>query len=188
MFVALSLSNCARFYRILSDIMVENIIILKKNYSEIIQLSLFPYEDRKKEELLPEACLSSLFERLAESKFRSSFHLSSKDVDYIREKGLELIRSHAEDFVDKRLAPAVIANDGKQTPMRGHPVFVAQHAFLFAIIFYIVNSVYLSERYTHFTVRSFHFESMTACHGLIFLLCKTLFKFTPISLRVDAVC
>ena len=27
-----------------------------------------------------------------------------------------------------RLAPAVIPNDGKQTPMRGHPVFVAQHA------------------------------------------------------------
>ena len=91
-------------------------------------MSLFPYEDRKKEELLPAACLSTLFERLAESKFRSSFHLSSKDVDYIREKGLELIRSHAEDFVDKRLAPAVIANEGKQTPMRGHPVFVAQHA------------------------------------------------------------
>ena len=128
MFVALSLSNCARFYRILSDIMVENIIILKNKHSEIIQLSLFPYEDRKKEELLPAACLSTLFERLAESKFRSSFHLSSKDVDYIREKGLELIRSHAEDFVDKRLAPAVIANEGKQTPMRGHPVFVAQHA------------------------------------------------------------
>lgn len=36
--------------------------------------------------------------------------------------------SHATDFVDKRLAPATIPNDGKQTPMRGHPVFVAQHA------------------------------------------------------------
>ena len=44
------------------------------------------------------------------------------------EKGLETIRKHAEDFVAKRLAPAVIPNDGKQTPMRGHPVFIAQHA------------------------------------------------------------
>lgn len=38
------------------------------------------------------------------------------------EKGLPTIRKHAEDFVAKRLAPAVIPNDGKQTPMRGHPV------------------------------------------------------------------
>lgn len=44
------------------------------------------------------------------------------------EKGLETIRKHAEDFVAKRLAAAVIPNNGKQTPMRGHPVFIAQHA------------------------------------------------------------
>ena len=39
-----------------------------------------------------------------------------------------LIRSHAEDLIAKRLAPADIPNDGKQTPMRGHPVFIGQHA------------------------------------------------------------
>ena len=66
--------------------------------------------------------------KLNRSKFRSGFHLSEKDIEYIDEKGLDLIRSHAADFVSKRLAPAVIPNDGKQTPMRGHPVFVAQHA------------------------------------------------------------
>ena len=27
-----------------------------------------------------------------------------------------------------RVAPADPVNDGKQTPMRGHPVFIAQHA------------------------------------------------------------
>ncbi len=31
-------------------------------------------------------------------------------------------------YYDKREAPAYIPNDGKQTPMRGHPVFLAQHA------------------------------------------------------------
>ena len=67
-------------------------------------------------------------EKLKRSKFRSGFHLSEKDIEYIDERGLDLIRSHAADFVAKRLAPAVIPNDGKQTPMRGHPVFVAQHA------------------------------------------------------------
>ena len=66
--------------------------------------------------------------KLNRSKFRSGFHLSEKDIEYIDEKGLDLIRSHAADFVAKRLAPAVIPNDGKQTRMRGHPVFVAQHA------------------------------------------------------------
>ena len=70
-----------------------------------------------------------LFERLNNSKFRSSFHLKQKDIDYINEKGLERIRQHAEDFISKREAPAYIANDGKQTPMRGHPVFIAHLSY-----------------------------------------------------------
>ena len=69
-----------------------------------------------------------LFERLGNSKFRSSFHLKQKDIDYINEKGLDTIRQHAKDFIAKREAPAYIANDGKQTPMCGHPVFIAQHS------------------------------------------------------------
>lgn len=69
-----------------------------------------------------------LFEHLDVLKFRSSFRLKQKDIDYINEKGLEVIRQHAQDFIAKREAPAFIPNDGKQTPMRGYPVFVAQHA------------------------------------------------------------
>lgn len=65
---------------------------------------------------------------LKKSNFRSKFHLSEKDKLYIAQKGLPVIREHAADFVRQRLAPAYIPNDGKQTPMRGHPVFVAQHA------------------------------------------------------------
>lgn len=38
-----------------------------------------------------------LFERLDNSKFRSSFHLKQKDIDYINEKGLDTIRQHAAD-------------------------------------------------------------------------------------------
>ena len=72
--------------------------------------------------------MDNLFNRLAKSKFRSSFHLSKKDKDYVRQKGLVTITSHAYDFINKRLAPHFIPNDGKQTPMRGHPVFIAQHA------------------------------------------------------------
>ena len=69
-----------------------------------------------------------LFARLSRSKFRSRFHLTEKDKAYAREKGPDTIRSHAKDFIEKRLAPAEIPNDGKQTPMKGHPVFIAQHA------------------------------------------------------------
>ncbi|MBR1723641.1 MAG: DUF4186 domain-containing protein, partial [Ruminococcus sp.] len=58
----------------------------------------------------------------------SRFHLSAKEIDYIDSKGVDVIRSHAADFVDKRLAAENPENDGKQTPMHGHPVFIAQHA------------------------------------------------------------
>lgn len=67
-------------------------------------------------------------ERLARSDFRAGFHLSPQEKAYAHSKGVDVIRSHAVDFVAARLAPAHIPNDGRQTPMRGHPVFVAQHA------------------------------------------------------------
>ena len=72
--------------------------------------------------------LDYLFENLSKSKFRSSFHLRKYMIKYIDQKGLEVIRSHAYDFVYKRLKPAYPLNDGRQTPMKGHPVFIAQHA------------------------------------------------------------
>ncbi|VFS55319.1 Glutaminase 1 [Raoultella planticola] len=67
-----------------------------------------------------------LFARLQRSTFRSRFHLGSKERQYCVDKGPETIDQHAADFIARRLAPAHIANDGKQTPMRGHPVFIAQ--------------------------------------------------------------
>lgn len=70
----------------------------------------------------------NILDKLSKSKFRSSFKLKQKDIDYINDKGLDKIRAHAYDFITKRLAPYVILNDGKQTPMKGHPVFIAQHA------------------------------------------------------------
>ena len=72
--------------------------------------------------------LDEALDKLQTSKFRASFHLTAKDKAYVKEKGINTIRLHAEDFIRSRLAPEVIPNDGKQTPMRGHPVFVAQHA------------------------------------------------------------
>lgn len=76
----------------------------------------------------PAAYEGNLWKRLSQSRFRSSFSLKANDRYYVSEKGMDTIRSHAKDFVEKRLAPARPHNDGKQTPMRGHPVFIAQHA------------------------------------------------------------
>ncbi len=72
--------------------------------------------------------MDELFRALGRSRFRSRFRLSGKDAKYLSQKGLEAIIEHARDFVTKRLADAYPANDGRQTPMRNHPVFVAQHA------------------------------------------------------------
>ncbi|MRS15909.1 DUF4186 family protein [Enterobacteriaceae bacterium RIT691] len=72
--------------------------------------------------------LDSLFARLARSSFRSRFRLGAKERQYCWDKGPEVIDRHAADFIAQRLAPAQPKNDGKQTPMRGHPVFIAQHA------------------------------------------------------------
>ena len=69
-----------------------------------------------------------LFAKLKRSDFRSRFHLNVMDKNYIREKGMGTIRSHAMDFVSKRLSAENPEHDGKQTPMKGHPVFIAQHA------------------------------------------------------------
>ncbi len=69
-----------------------------------------------------------LFEALGKSQFRSRFRLGARERAYLQQKGLGAILIHAEQFVIERLAPAEPANDGKQTPMRNHPVFIAQHA------------------------------------------------------------
>ena len=72
--------------------------------------------------------LDEVFDALAASTFRRRFRLRGKELEYLQRKGLDVVLKHAADFIEKRLAPAAPANDGKQTPMRQHPVFIAQHA------------------------------------------------------------
>ena len=79
-------------------------------------------------EAIPDQAMTRLFERLAQSKFRSGFHLRAQERAYFEKQGRARIEEHARDFIAKREAPAVIPNDGKQTPTKGHPVFIAQHA------------------------------------------------------------
>lgn len=89
-------------------------------------LPLFPYTDVYEHYIM--SANHDLFLRLSRSTFRQRFHLGPKERDYCYSKGKSVVASHAADFIAQRLAPATPNNDGKQTPMRGHPVFIAQHA------------------------------------------------------------
>ena len=80
---------------------------------------VFPDEAERIEERL---------QALTQSKFRMSWNLKVSQVQYIRDKGIATVARHAEELIGSRLAPAFIPNDGSQTPMKGHPVFIAQHA------------------------------------------------------------
>jgi hypothetical protein len=72
--------------------------------------------------------VQEVLSRLSHSPFRSRIQLRKKELDYLQNKGMSEVLNHAAEFVEKRLAPASPANDGKQTPWHNHPVFVAQHA------------------------------------------------------------
>ncbi len=72
--------------------------------------------------------LDEVFARLPHSSFRSRFRLGERERAYLEARSLSTILAHAGDFIERRLAPPYPDNDGKQTPMRGHPAFIAQHA------------------------------------------------------------
>ena len=72
--------------------------------------------------------IAERLQALTYSKFRMSWHLRGPQIRYIHEKGIDTIAHHADELIASRLAPAFIPNDGSQTPMKGHPVFIAQHA------------------------------------------------------------
>ncbi len=73
--------------------------------------------------------INNLLDNLSKTKFRGSFHLNSKMKEYVNKNGIDKIKDDAYELINKRIAPAFIENDGKQTPMKQvHPVFIAQHA------------------------------------------------------------
>jgi len=97
------------------------------------ELDLFPIDNQKEcpnSEVKSKLDFDNIFDRLSHSKFRSSFYLNNKDKDYIAKRDWNTIRKNTADIISKRLAPADIPNDGRQTPMRHgiFPPFIAQHA------------------------------------------------------------
>ncbi|MDN5554927.1 DUF4186 domain-containing protein [Prevotella sp.] len=97
------------------------------------ELDLFPIDNQKEcpnSEVKSKLNFDNIFDRLSHSKFRSSFYLNNKDKEYIAKRDWDTIRKNTADIISKRLAPADIPNDGRQTPMRHgiFPPFIAQHA------------------------------------------------------------
>ena len=72
--------------------------------------------------------ISQILASLKKSKFRSKFKLTEKDQQYIQYKGIDTIMQHSIDFIKTRIVPQYPKNDGKETPMREPPAFIAQHA------------------------------------------------------------
>jgi hypothetical protein len=72
--------------------------------------------------------IDARIEQIGKQPFRAKFHLRGRDRGLAQLRGPDRVRRHAEELIVRRLAPAEPRNDGKQTPYRGHPVFVAQHA------------------------------------------------------------
>jgi hypothetical protein len=72
--------------------------------------------------------LDDRLDRIGRHPFRARFRLYGRDRAVVDLRGIETVRRHAEDLIARRLAPSEPRNDGRQTPYRGHPVFVAQHA------------------------------------------------------------
>jgi Domain of unknown function (DUF4186) len=72
--------------------------------------------------------IDQLFLDLAKSSFRRRFRLRSQELQYLERRGLHAVLADASELVANRLGAANPRNDGKQTPFKGHPVFIAQHA------------------------------------------------------------
>lgn len=76
----------------------------------------------------PGDAIEQRLDALAKQRFRARFHLRGRERALVQLRGLRAIRTHADDLIATRVAPAEPPRDGKQTPYRNHPVFVAQHA------------------------------------------------------------
>ena len=77
---------------------------------------------------IDEKTWKALKTKLARSKQIESLDMGDSEIEYVQSRGVDILQLHATDFVRKRLAPAEPKNDGRQTPLKGHPVFIAQHA------------------------------------------------------------
>jgi hypothetical protein len=103
---------------------------VRRSELALVQRYLAQLRDRPVDFLESRAAMTidATLQRLSRQPFRAGFHLRGREAAAVELRGMDAVRGHAEDLLARRLAPAAPYKDGKQTPYRGHPVFVAQHA------------------------------------------------------------
>ena len=69
-----------------------------------------------------------LLRRLRASSKHRRVHLGPREYALAERKGIETLKAEARKIVLTRISELRGVSDGRQTPMRGHPVFLAQHA------------------------------------------------------------
>jgi hypothetical protein len=72
--------------------------------------------------------LDERIDAIGRHPFRAGFRLRGRERAIVQLRGQRAVRGDAAELFATRLAPAEPHKDGRQTPYRGHPVFVAQHA------------------------------------------------------------
>lgn len=72
--------------------------------------------------------IQSVLAAVAASEYRRRYTLSTTEKSQLRIAGLAKLMKQAEEIIEKQIAPERPVNDGTQTPKKGHPIHVAQHA------------------------------------------------------------
>ena len=72
--------------------------------------------------------VNNMLNKLSYSKFRSSFHLPRYLKEYVKSKGIDTVKLHAYNLIKRNIGDVNPKNDGRQTPTKNHPVFIAMHA------------------------------------------------------------
>ena len=85
-------------------------------------------EDTSYDSRLDAMLIDDRLDAIGRQPFRARFRLRGRERAIVQLRGMAAVRAHAAKLFAQRVAPAQPRKDGRQTPYRGHPVFVAQHA------------------------------------------------------------
>lgn len=84
------------------------------------------YDPQKKED--NKQLIDQTLFHLAKTKYRRQYVLSPKLKEYCRQTGMEKLRRKAFEIVREKVSSPYYKGEGRQTPLDGHPIYIAMHA------------------------------------------------------------